>query len=281
MSGTARHIPEGFHSLTPYFICPGAARLLVFLKQGFGAEETLRMDREDGTVAHASVRIADSMLEVAEPGGEWKAMPAAVHFYVPDADEIHRRAIAAGGTPLHNPRDMEYGDREGSIKDPSGNDWYIATHMGTGGQAGVHFAPKGFHALTPYLSVKGAAALLGFLEKAFEANVVDKDEGANGAVGHATVQIGDSMLECSEAHGQWGPRSSAIHVYVPDVDAAFRAAIAAGATSLADPKDQFYGERNGAAMDPWGNHWYIATHQETLTEAEIRRRAAEQAKAAG
>jgi PhnB protein len=115
-------------------------------------------------------------------------------------------------------------------------------------------------------------------KKAFAAKVVDKNEAANGTVGHAVVEIGDSVLECSEAHGQWGPRPVAIHVYVPDVDSVYQAAIATGAASLAEPKDQFYGERNGALMDEWGNHWYIATHLETLTEAEVRRSAAERAK---
>ncbi|HXL22829.1 MAG TPA: VOC family protein [Candidatus Dormibacteraeota bacterium] len=181
---------------------------------------------------------------------------------------------------------MEYGDPEGGVKDPSGNDWYIATHKGATHEGatqrlGNPFAPQGFRSVTPGLNVTGAAALLQFLEKSFGASIVDKKVGANGIVGHATVQIGDSMLECSEAHGQWGPRPVAIHIYVPDVDAVYRAALAAGATSLAEPKDQFYGERNGAAMDAWGNHWYIATHLETLTEAEVRRRAAEQARAAG
>jgi uncharacterized glyoxalase superfamily protein PhnB len=293
MGNQVSHIPAGFHTLTPYLICGGVGRLLAFSGEAFGAAETFRMAREDGTMAHAAVRIGDSMVEMAEPEGEWKAMPAGVHLYVADADAVYRQAIAAGGQSLYEPRDMEYGDREGGVKDPSGNDWYIATHKaaqkaGAGqklevgaGKPAHPFAPRGFRSITPGLNVKGAAALLAFLEKSFGASVVDKKVAANGALGHATVQIGDSMMECSEAHGQWEPRPVAIHVYVPDVDAIYRAAVAAGATSLAEPKDQFYGERNGAAMDAWGNHWYIATHQETLTEAEVRRRAAEQARAAG
>ena len=276
MDSKANYIPEGFHTLTPYLICPGVERLARFLKDAFAAEETFRMARENGTIAHASVRIQDSMVEMAEPAGDWKAMPASLHLYVEDADAAYLRAIQAGGQPLYEPRDMEYGDREGGVKDPSGNHWYVATH-----QRGNHFAPTGFRSVTAGLSVNGASALLRFLEKALAAKVVNKNEAANGTVGHAVVEIGDSVLECSEAHGQWGPRPVAIHVYVPNVDSAYRAAIVTGAAALAEPKDQFYGERNGAVMDEWGNHWYIATHLETLTEAEVRRRAAEQAKAAG
>jgi PhnB protein len=276
MNEQAKHVPQGFHTLTPYLICGGVGRLMKFVTEAFGAVETFRMAREDGTIAHASVRIVDSMMEMAEPSGEWKAMPAGVHLYLPDADEVYRRAMAAGGTSLYEPQDMEYGDREGGVKDPSGNDWYIATHRLTG-----QFAPKGFRTVTPGLSVKGATALLQFLQKAFGADVVFKKEDPEGVVRVAAVMIGDSVLECSEAHGQWGPRPMANHLYVPDADAVYRAAIAAGATSLEEPKDQFYGERSGAAMDAWGNHWYIATHQETLSEAEVRRRAAEHSTAAG
>ena len=282
MSGQAKHIPDGFHTLTPYLVCEGVARVLKFATEAFGAAETFRMAREDGSIAHASVRIGDSMVEMGEPTGEWKARLGALHLYVADADETYRRAVAAGGTSLYEPRDMVYGDREGGVKDAAGNDWFIATHkQGATPKPGNRFVPEGFRSVTPGLSVKGAAALLTFLEKAFGATVVDKNEGENGVVGHATVRIGDSVLECSEAHGEWGPRTVAIHVYVPDVDAVYRAAIAAGATSLTEPKDQFYGERGGAAIDAWGNHWYIATHQETLSEAEVRRRAAEQTQAAG
>jgi len=282
MSGQAKHIPDGFHTLTPYLVCEGVGRVLKFVTEAFGAEETFRMAREDGTIAHASVRIGDSMVEMGEPIGEWKARLAGLHMYVADVGEAYRRAVAAGGKPLYEPKDMVYGDREGGVKDPAGNDWFMATHKReAGGQPANHFAPEGFRSVTAGLAVSGAAAMLEFLKKVFGANVVDKNEGPNGVVGHATVRIGDSVLECSEAHGEWGPRAVAIHVYVPDVDAVYRSALAAGATSIEEPKDQFYGERGGAVIDAWENHWYIATHQETLSEAEVRRRAAEQGKAAG
>jgi PhnB protein len=160
---------------------------------------------------------------------------------------------------------MDYGDREGGIKDPSGNHWYIGTS-----KLGEHFAPEGLRSITPGLSVKGAAELLGFLEKAFAAKVVSKKQAPNGAVVHAKVGIGDSLLECSEAHGQWGPRPMSLHFYAPDVDASYRMALAAGAKSLSEPNDQPYGERNGGVIDAWGNHWYIATHQEDLTAEELR-----------
>jgi PhnB protein len=269
MTKKVNPIPEGFHSLTPYLVCKGVSRLLDFLRDAFEAEETMRANRADGSVSHASVRLDDAMVEMGEPMGEREPMIAGLHYYVRDADRVFRRAIEAGAQPMYEPRDMDYGDHEGGIKDPLGNHWYIATN-----RSGKHFAPAGLLRVTPRVRVKGAAEFLVLVMKAFSANVVYKHEGPNGLVGHAKMRLGDSILECGEAHGEWGPRRMSLHLYVPDVDATYRDAILAGGKSLSEPKDQFYGERNGGVMDPWGNHWYIATHTEDLTPQELERRGA-------
>lgn len=159
---------------------------------------------------------------------------------------------------------MDYGDREGGIKDPSGNHWYIGTHT-----LAEHFVPPELRSVTPGLSVKGAADFLVFLQEAFEATVADPKRAPDGSIGHATVHIGDSVIQCSEAHGVWGPRPVALHMYVPDVDAGYRAAISAGAKSLSEPKVQPYGERSGGVVDGWGNRWYIATLLEDPTVEEL------------
>jgi uncharacterized glyoxalase superfamily protein PhnB len=270
-------IPEGFHTVTPYLVVPGVVRLIDFLTSAFEAEETIRAARGDGLISHAAVRIGDSMVEMGESSEQWKAMPAALHLYVKDADEVYQRALKVGAEPLYELQDMDYGDREGGISDPSGNQWYIATYKTDAhGNSARHFAPEGLRCVTPGLRVKGAAAFLEFLAKAFAAQIVFKKEAPNGGVGHAKVRIGDSMMECSEAHGKWGPRPVTLHLYVPDVDAMFKDALAAGAKSLSEPKDQFYGERNGGVVDAWGNHWYIATHTEDLTTEELMTRGASQ-----
>jgi PhnB protein len=250
---------------------PEVARLIEFLKQAFDAEETIRAARNDGLISHAGVRIGDSMVEMSEACGEWKAMPAGLHLYVKNSDQTYQRAIAAGAESLYEPQDMEYGDREGGVTDPTGNQWYIATH-----KAGVHFAPEGLRSVTAGISVRDAAKFLDFLAKAFAAQIVFQNEAPGGAVGHAKARIGDSLMECSEAHGKWGPRPVALHLYVPDVDRTYRDALAAGGMSLSEVKDQFYGERNGGVVDAWGNHWYIATHTEDLTTEELMSRGASQ-----
>ena len=122
-------IPAGYHSVTPYLIVDGAARLIEFMKQAFGAEEIYRSAKPDGTLGHCQVRIGDSLVELADGNEQWKTMRSALHLYVPDTDAVYRRAIEAGATALFEPADMFYGDRSGGVVDPCGNHWYIATHQ--------------------------------------------------------------------------------------------------------------------------------------------------------
>lgn len=89
---------------------------------------------------------------------------------------------------------------------------------------------------------------------------------------HASARIGDSMIEVSDATQQWRAMASAIHLYVPDTDAAYARALGAGATTLYEPADMFYGERSAGVTDPFGNKWYIATHVEDIPPAEMESR---------
>ena len=122
-------IPEGFHSLTPYLVATGASKLIDFLKQAFDAKEVHRSAQPDGTIAHAQLIIGDSPIMLAEAGAQWKPMPCAIYFYVKDTDATYKQAIAAGGTSLMAPADQFYGDRNAGVVDPSGNQWWIATHV--------------------------------------------------------------------------------------------------------------------------------------------------------
>src|SRR5262249_42214595 len=108
MTAQPSYIPQGFHSVTAYLVGGGTARLIDFLKDAFGAEETFKMQREDGTIAHASVSLAASALEMADPMKGAHAMSPSLHLYVPDADATYRRAIEAGATFIYEPKDMPY-----------------------------------------------------------------------------------------------------------------------------------------------------------------------------
>jgi PhnB protein len=122
-------IPEGHHSVTPYLVVDDVAKLIDFLKQAFEAVEIHRMQRPDGRVGHAEVKIGDSMVMMGEAQGEWKALPCAIYLYVENADAVYRHAVNAGATSIMEPADQFYGDRHGGVKDPCGNMWWIATHI--------------------------------------------------------------------------------------------------------------------------------------------------------
>jgi PhnB protein len=252
-------IPKGFHTVTPYLQVKGAARLLEFVKQAFNAEQELRVDLPDGTVMHAEIRIGDSPVEMADANDQYKETLGAMHLYVEDADAVYQRALAAGATSLHPPADQPYGDREASVRDPLGNHWYIATH-----KLGRGHAPEGFHTVTPFFHPRGADNFIDFVTRAFHAEVVGKHTSPDGTVLHAGVRIGDSMIELGEAHGQWTPIPSAIHLYVKDADSFYESALGAGATSLFKPRNEPYGDRVAGVTDPFENVWYIATHQKDV-----------------
>jgi PhnB protein len=251
---TVRPIREGFHTVTPYLTVHGAEQLIDFVKQAFGAEETMRGTGSAGGV-HAEVRIGDSMLMIGG-GGAWRGtpQPTGLHLYVPDADAVYRRALQAGATSLSEPVDQPYGDREASVKDLSGNYWYIATHRGS-----AHI-PEGLHSITPFLHPRGANQLIDFLKRAFEAEEIEVHRSPEGTVHHATLKIGDSVVEMGEAHGQFQPMPTLFFLHVDGVDTWYERAVRGGATSLSAPADQPYGDRVGAVADPFGNTWYIATH---------------------
>ncbi|MGH8937106.1 MAG: VOC family protein [Acidimicrobiia bacterium] len=122
-------IPDGYHSVTPYLIVEGADKLLDFLKRAFSAEETVRMPRPDGSVAHAEVRIGDSIVMLGDAGEQWSPMPGMINLYVEDCDATYLRALEAGATSLQEPEDQFYGDRTAGVRDPVGNHWWIATHV--------------------------------------------------------------------------------------------------------------------------------------------------------
>ncbi|MBI3287348.1 MAG: VOC family protein [Chloroflexi bacterium] len=121
-------IPDGYRIVTPYLIVDGVAELLDFLAKAFDAKEHLRLHRPDGSVMHAEVRIDDSVVMLGEPMGEFGPMPASIYLYVNDCDAVYRRALQAGGKSVMEPAD-QFTDRYGGVKDPSGNIWWVATHI--------------------------------------------------------------------------------------------------------------------------------------------------------
>jgi len=132
--------------------------------------------------------------------------------------------------------------------------------------------PDGFHTVTPYLTCTPVAGVIEFLEKTFGAVVVERMSASDGRLMHAEVQVGDSILMLGEPSAPWQPMPCALYLYVGDCDAAYRRALEAGAVSVAEPADQFYGDRHCGVRDVAGNLWWIATHIEDVSPEEMKRR---------
>ncbi len=126
---TAKSIPDGYHSITPYLVVSGAAKVIDFAKQAFGAQELMRMPGANGTIGHAELKIGDSVVMTADASSQYQARPAHLLLYVPDVDEAYRRALNAGGKSEREPTNQVYGDRSAGVTDPAGNQWWIATHI--------------------------------------------------------------------------------------------------------------------------------------------------------
>lgn len=134
---TVKPVPEGYNSVTPYLIVKGAARAIDFYKLAFGATEIMRMPGPDGLVAHAELKIGNSVIMLAdEPvSGEYKSAqtlggsPVSLMIYIEDVDKVFARAISGGAKEIRAVQDQFYGDRSGNLVDPFGHPWTVATHV--------------------------------------------------------------------------------------------------------------------------------------------------------
>lgn len=146
----------------------------------------------------------------------------------------------------------------------------------------VNPIPEGYHAVTPYLIMKGAADAIDYYKKVFGATELLRMPAPGGKIGHAEIRIGDSVIMLADEVPEMGivsPRSLggspvSILLYVDDVDAVFGQAVQNGAKVLRPIKDQFYGDRSGNLEDPFGHKWTIATHKEDVSPEEMQKRAA-------
>lgn len=149
----------------------------------------------------------------------------------------------------------------------------------------VNPIPEGYRRVTPYLIVDGAAAAIDFYASVFGATERMRMDAPEGRIGHAELEIGDSVIMLADEHPEMnarGPRSVggtpvSLHMYVEDVDGVFERAVEAGAKSVRPVEDQFYGDRLGSFEDPFGHHWSVATHVEDVSPDEMSKRMAEAA----
>ena len=149
--------------------------------------------------------------------------------------------------------------------------------------ASVKPIPDGYPQVTPYLCVDGASAAIDFYTDVFGATERVRMPGPGDKLGHAELQLGDSLIMLADEYPEMdflspkarGGTPVTIHIYVEDVDAVFERALAAGATALRAVKNEFYGDRSGQLEDPFGHRWNVSTHVEDVAPDEMQRRAAE------
>ena len=139
--------------------------------------------------------------------------------------------------------------------------------------------PAGYHAVTPAIVVRNAAAAIEFYKTAFGAEEINRMEGPDGSIAHAEIRIGDSVIMLGEENEQWGTRSpqslggvhGSLHIYVENADASFDRALKAGATVRYPLEDAFWGDRYGKVTDPFGHEWGIATRVKELSAEEMEK----------
>ena len=129
MTMSVKPIPDGFNTVTPYLLVKGVAGLMQFLEKAFDAETLSKMPGDDGSIMHAEMRVGDTRLMMGEATEKWAPRPGGFYVYLENCDASYQRALDAGGTSLREPTTEFYGDRSCGVEDPSGNQWWISTHV--------------------------------------------------------------------------------------------------------------------------------------------------------
>jgi len=163
---TAHFVRPGFNNIAPYILVNGAAEFIEFLKAAFAGTERLRVPNPDGTIMHAEVGVGDSVIETGDANTRYPARRTAVHLYVANADATYERTLRAGATSIEAVADQPWGDRQGSVKDKFGNEWYIGMPQGwTPG-------PEGMRSVQPFLHLRDAHKFIPFVEAALGAEAL-------------------------------------------------------------------------------------------------------------
>ena len=244
-----------FPNIAPSFFIDGAPRFLDFLVAAFEGMERIRVPRPDGSIMYAEVAIGNSAIELGDANEQYPQRSMTTHLYVPDADATFARALQAGAASICAPTDDHpSGDRWGAATDPFGNTWYIATP-----KSWVP-GPEGVLTVQPYLHLRNAHKMIPFIEAALDGKITGLHKSPDGIVRHATIEIADATFEIDEASGESQPNPSYLHIYVPDTDALYDRAVAAGAKGVKPPYTAPYGDRAATITDPFGNTWFLATY---------------------
>lgn len=250
----SNHIRHGKGSVRPYIY--GRLDLPDFVREVFGAQEIERLGYPEGGF-HIEAQIGDSVI-VMEAGESFSSQSGAtknsIYVYVDKVDAAYQRAIAIGATSLAAPEDKPYQERAGSVNDSFGNIWYISTYRGSEEGKPVR---NGFGCVRPF--VYGRPDLLAFVKNTFAADELELNRVAGGF--HIEHHVGDSIIVTVGMEPPYPEATlSSVYVYVEDVDATYKRALANGAISIGAPEQKPYQERACGVKDSFGNTWWISTY---------------------
>ena len=288
-------VPEGMHSVTPRLFVSDDPKLVDFLKHAFGATGTFR---DDGPT---DVHIGDSVVMVS--GTDFREATAAFLLSIPGRHECGvsagprgRRDLAGRAAghvlwrpPRHGERLLVTPGRSLLTRKICHSRKFVnePLHRGVKRQEEimspkVKFIPDGASAVTPYLIEDKASEMIDFYKKVFGAIETMRFDQPDGRLGHAELKINGATIMLADEFPEMGilsPKSVggarspvSIHLYVENVDDVYKRALAAGATSLREPADQFYGDRNAQVKDPSGHCWDLSTHIEDVSSEEMQKR---------
>ena len=300
-------IPEGFTTgPVPHLVVAGATDALAFYEKALGAQKIHSFAGKDGKVMHAMMKMGDSMFSLSDECPKMGSLgpkalggtPATFYVYTDDVDSAFANAVAAGATSKEEPSYMFWGDRVGTVIDPYGHRWSLATHMvdvseermaedaktamtGTMPEQPADAKPlpkpEGWTTLTVMLTVDDVDATIAYYEQTLGAITVDKMEGPEGTL-HAELKIRDQVIMLGKAQGDYksaqtlGGSPVTLQYYVENPDQAFATAVENGGKSVMPPQDMFWGDRWGEFIDPAGVRWGVAVHVEDVTQDEMRER---------
>jgi PhnB protein len=241
-----------------------------FLQTVFGASVKENMKSPDGITLHGEVLIGNVVLLIGLQTKELPAQPSMNYVYVENVHQPYANAMGAGAESITQPTDRFYGVSEAGFKDMQGNTWWSA-HFLINESDNMY----GYSAVCPYLVVSNVAKQAEFLQTVFNATVKDMAKQPDGEVVQTEMIIGDTVLIISKSSEALAAQPGMNYVYVNDVDDTFKRAIMAGAASIAEPEEKFYGAKEGGFKDSEGNTWWVAQFKGDVTKEEMDKGIAE------
>jgi PhnB protein len=264
--------PKGYSTVCPYIMVNDVEKQMQFLQTAFNATIKENLKGPDGLTMHGEVQIGNIVLLIGLQTKEIPAQPGMNYVYVDNVHQPYANAMGAGALSITQPTDRFYGVSEAGFKDLHGNTWWAA-HFLINESDDMY----GYSTVCPYLVVTDVARQAEFLQTVFNAGVKDMAKQPEGEVVQAEMKIGDVVVIISKSSDELPAQPGMNYVYVNDVDDTYKKAINAGAASITEPAERFYGAKEGGFKDTEGNTWWVAQFKGEVTKEDMDKGIAEAA----